>query len=185
MKDKDKMERLSRGIQRCRRCERAGTREHAVPGEGSPEAKILLLGEAPGKHEDRTGRPFVGRAGAYLDRALRAHAIERKTVFITSVLKCFSPGPPKKSQIEACLPWTREQMSVLEPRLVLVMGRTAERALFGKTGGNDETEREWKGIPCIITCHPAAAMRFPLRHRQFRRDLEGFVRRAGEEGLLG
>ncbi|MBD3335373.1 MAG: uracil-DNA glycosylase [Candidatus Eisenbacteria bacterium] len=165
---------LERGIQRCRRCERWRTRQKAVAGEGPARAGIILIGEAPGKWEDQSGRPFAGRAGRYLDRMLDRRGIERESVYITSVLKCFHPGPPRKEQIAACLPWTLQQLEALQPRGILVMGRTAEAALMeagSLEGGGGEG-------PCVaVTSHPAAAMRFPLQDRKFRGDLQRFVRR--------
>jgi len=177
------MSRISHGIQRCQRCGRAGTRKFAVPGEGRCDANLMLLGEAPGKKEDRTGKPFIGRAGAYLDKVFRFHSLDRDKVFITSVLKCYHPGSPKKPQIEACLSWTEKQIELLQPELILVMGRAAEQGLFGKrTDGKYEIH--WKDIPCIVTCHPAAAMRFPQRHKQFQKDFKRFVGWAEKEEWL-
>jgi len=181
---KQAMDRVARGIQRCRRCERSGTRGHAVPGEGSVESGILLLGEAPGKKEDRTARPFVGRAGSYLDQIFLRHPVEREKMFVTSILKCYHPDSPKKDQVEACRPWTEKQIGILRPEIILVMGRTAEQGLWGMTQGGGESFRKWEGIPCVVTCHPAAAMRFPRRHEQFDRDFGCFVRIVREKGLL-
>lgn len=176
---------ISHGIQHCRRCERAESRDHAVPGEGRVDSKILLLGEAPGKKEDHSGRPFVGRAGKYLDKIFHSLSMERKSVYITSVLKCYHPDSPKKDQITYCLPWTEKQINVLQPKLILVMGRTAEQAMFNQIHSNEGDKiLEWKNIPCIITCHPAAAMRFPEYDRQFRQDFKTLIKMAQERGLL-
>jgi DNA polymerase len=161
------------GIRHCRRCPRSKTRTHAVPGEGDPKARILLLGEAPGRNEDVSGRPFVGRAGRYLDRVLAEYGLSRDRLFITSILKCFHPKPPKKGDIEACRPWTKSQVAAVEPDFILVMGRHAEWALFGPGSTDVGGEvRDWQGRVCVVTCHPAAAMRFPARDLQFRRALE-------------
>lgn len=176
---------ISHGIQRCRQCERADTRDHAVPGEGNPDSKVLLLGEAPGQKEDHLGRPFVGRAGNYLDKMFRAHSMERRDVYITSVMKCYHPKSPKRDQVDSCFPWTVKQIEVLEPELILVMGRTAEQGMFNEIH-KDQGDKilEWRGIPCIITCHPAAAMRFPERDEQFRHDFQILKKMAKERGLL-
>jgi DNA polymerase len=168
---------LSFGIRHCRRCPRSKTRTHAVPGEGNPKARVLLLGEAPGRNEDVSGRPFVGRAGRYLDRVLAEHGLSRDRLFVTSILKCFHPRPPKKGDIEACLPWTKSQVAAIDPGLILVMGRHAEGGLFGKARVDKEGEvTDWQGRVCVITCHPAAAMRFPTRDRQFHRSMELLTR---------
>jgi uracil-DNA glycosylase family 4 len=165
-------------ILHCRRCDRSRTRRHAVPGEGNLRPGIVLLGEAPGKKEDRTGRPFVGRAGTYLEKVLAHHGVTRQDVFITSILKCYSPKPPRRAQIEACRPWTEGQLEALRPELVLVMGRFAAYGLLGLDGlPRRPAGRKWRDVPCIVTCHPAAAMRFPERNLQFRRDLGRLFRR--------
>ncbi|MEW5900551.1 MAG: uracil-DNA glycosylase, partial [Acidobacteriota bacterium] len=161
------------------------TRSHAVPGEGDPNARILLLGEAPGKKEDLSGKPFVGRAGSYLNRALWEHGLSRGQLYITSILKCFDPKPPRKQDIETCLPWTICQLGRISPELVLIMGRQAERGLFGKSSLGAAVEvRHWDGRVCVITCHPAAAMRFPNRHRQFRRGMDLLTWIARERKIL-
>ncbi len=182
--NQDEISRVSHGIQHCQRCERAGTRTVAVPGEGSPEARMLLLGEAAGRQEDRSGRPFVGRAGAYLDKMFRLHSLDRDTVFITSILKCYHPDSPKKAQIETCRSWTEVQIELLQPELILVMGKTAERGLFGKAIAGKEPIIVWEGISCVVTCHPAAAMRFPQMQERFKLDFERFVRLAEVRELL-
>jgi uracil-DNA glycosylase family 4 len=170
---------LERAILHCRRCERSGTRTRAVPGEGVARPCLLLLGEAPGKKEDLTGRPFVGRAGAYLDKVLAESGVERGDVFITSILKCYSPKQPRKVQIEACRSWTVQQIQTLEPELVLVMGRFAAWGLLGLDRLPQEPVMfKWQNIACLVTCHPAAAMRFPQRNRQFRRDAGPVLRQA-------
>ncbi len=168
---------LRRGIHDCRRCDRSRTRQLAVPGEGNLRPGIVLLGEAPGKKEDLSGRPFVGRAGAYLEKALASHGVARQNVFITSILKCYSPKPPRKSQIEACRSWTEGQLEAIKPDLILVMGGFAAYGLLAL----DRLPRQpagfkWRDVTCIVTCHPAAAMRFPERNLQFRRDLGRLLR---------
>ncbi len=105
-------EKITRGIQHCQRCERSQTRHHVVPGEGPRNARVLLVAEAPGKNEDKTGRPFTGRAGRYLDKILQEYEIDRTLVFITSVLKCYHPDPPKHVQMQICHTWTEKQVTL-------------------------------------------------------------------------
>lgn len=168
----ESIEHIVRGIQRCRRCGRSSTRSHAVPGEGKVNPPLLLIGEAPGKNEDQSGRPFTGRAGRYLNRMLRQYDLHREDLYITSILKCWHPGNVKLSQIESCLEWTVRQVKAVNPGWILVMGRNAERGLFGNV-----TQRRlpvichWRGKPCVITCHPAAAMRFPRQDDIFQKGL--------------
>jgi len=182
--EKESLERLARGIQHCRKCKRNQTRKHAVPGEGSRESGMLLVGEAPGKKEDHTGRPFVGRAGDYLDKILHSEELNRNRMFITSVLKCYHPRSPKKLQIQKCLPWTLCQFESLNPKLVLVMGRWAAWALLGwdNLSGVPRVLTR-KGKHWVVTCHPAAAMRFPKRDEEFREGCALFAFKAGQLGL--
>jgi len=172
------MDELFRGIRRCRKCERCSSRKLAVPGEGRVGAELFLIGEAPGKQEDMTGRPFVGRAGRYLDEVLAAHGVSRNRVFVTSILKCYHPGPPNRRQVEICKAWTIHQVEAVKPKRILVMGLTAARGLLGvKRLGARASTTKLCGIPCVVTCHPASAVRFPQQNKQFRR---GFDRLMGE-----
>jgi uracil-DNA glycosylase family 4 len=183
--DAKSLEKLARRIQHCQKCERNRTRRHSVPGEGNPDSGMLVLGEAPGKKEDDSGRPFVGRAGNYLENILSGHELKRGQVFITSVLKCYHPQPPERIQVRRCLPWTLRQIDALNPRLVLVMGKWAAWALLGMENLRDvplaliREGRDW-----VVSCHPAAAMRFPERDKQFREGFRIFASRAGDLGLL-
>lgn len=171
------MKKLARGIQRCRRCERWQTRQHAVPGAGDVDAKIVLCGEAPGKKEDAKGEPFIGRAGAYLDKVMSKNDVHRQDFYITSILKCYHPESPKKPQIKTCYEWTEKQLGVIQPKMILVMGKSAAQGFLGvERLGIAPVHKEWRGIPCIVTCHPAAAMRFPERDEQFRRDFRTMLK---------
>ncbi len=166
-------------------CERNRTRRHAVPGEGDPGSGILLLGEAPGKKEDESGRPFVGRAGNYLEHILSYHGLKRDQVFITSILKCYHPEPPERTQVKRCLPWTLRQIDALNPGLVLVMGRWAAWAVLGMENlKNVPLALTREGRNWVVTCHPAAAMRFPERDKEFREGFRIFASRAAELSLL-
>ncbi len=152
---------LAERIRRCRKCRLWRGATHAVPGEGPANAAVMLVGEAPGANEDKTGRPFVGMAGRYLERALAAEGIDRDAVFITGSVKHRTPRnrSPRTDEIAACRPWLLDQVAILRPRLIVLMGLTA-----------------WKmprlpGIRFVETYHPAAAMRFPVARRRFEKDL--------------
>jgi uracil-DNA glycosylase family 4 len=182
---RESLEKLAKGIQRCRGCERNLTRLKAVPGEGDTSSRLILVGEAPGKKENRTGRPFMGRAGYYLDKILMSNDLDRNRVFITSVLKCYHPLPPKKHHLLKCIPWSLRQIDSLQPELILVVGRWAAWALLDM--------ENLEGVPRIlvregkhwvVTCHPAAAMRFPRRDREFRQGCTLFASKAAQLNLL-
>lgn len=129
-------------------------------GEGAPGADIMLIGQNPGAEEVKQGRPFVGRSGRYLDKVLRQYGIKREDLYITSVVKCQTPGnrAPTSKEIESCLPLLVEQIKEIRPRLVVLMGKVARK-----------TPR-LEGIKYIETYHPAAAMRFPVIKKRFEED---------------
>lgn len=155
---------LSEQIISCRRCELCNSRKNAVPGEGSPDAKIMLIGEAPGRQEDETGRPFVGAAGRLLDKALKDSSISREEVFITNVVKCRPPNnrKPRGKEIDACREYLLKQIEIIKPKVIVTLGLTALQS-FKKTSKLDLTPFEWshKGLKVLIypTYHPAAALR--------------------------
>ncbi|MDP9226083.1 MAG: uracil-DNA glycosylase [Chloroflexota bacterium] len=143
------------------RCPLAAEGTRPVIGEGPSDARVFLVGEAPGAEESRTGRPFVGAAGRFLDRALRNVGLQRDQVFITSVEKYRPPGnrPPRREEIDACKPLLLAQLERIDPEIVVLMGRVAEQALRG--------EPVLKGRRVLSTVHPAAAMRFPRMGQRF------------------
>lgn len=120
----------------------------------------MLIGEAPGKEEDLTGRPFVGRAGRLLDEALEQAGLERSELFITSVIKCRPPQnrKPKRAEIVLCLPYLRLQMEILCPRIICLMGNTAAQAVLDRQGIKELRGQIWQDR-FIVTYHPAAVLR--------------------------
>ncbi len=153
-------------IRKCRKCRLWKTRKHTVPGEGNPHAEMMFIGQAPGRYEDAGGRPFVGRAGKLLDEILAEAGLKRKDVFITSVLKCFPPKNrlPKKDEVESCKPYLLEQIKLISPKTIILLGNVAISTLLGKTGKLGEIhgrEISKGGTTHVPTYHPAAAVRFP------------------------
>lgn len=119
------LDHINKEIDSCQRCLLYKTAIHAVPGEGDFRAKIMFIGEAPGRNEDETGRPFVGRAGKLLDQLLASIKIERLSVFITSIIKHRPPKnrQPKTPEIKACILWLNKQLSIIKPELIITLGR--------------------------------------------------------------
>jgi len=119
------LEEIADEVKNCQKCSLSRTRIKAVPGEGNPQTKLLFIGEAPGQREDETGRPFVGAAGQFLESMLNQIGLERKDVFITNVVKCRPPQnrDPYPSEIEACLPYLKEQIKEINPLLIVTLGR--------------------------------------------------------------
>lgn len=155
------LEDLRRRIITCPLCRLCESRTNAVPGEGPKMAKIMLIGEAPGAEEDRTGRPFVGRSGQLLDKLLAEAGIVRSQVFITSVVKCRPPNnrKPRKDEMEICVKtYLRPQMDLINPRVVCLMGNTASEAVIGKQGVTSIHGQVFDDR-FLVTFHPAAILR--------------------------
>jgi uracil-DNA glycosylase family 4 len=141
-------------------------RTNAVPGEGSPHAKLFLVGEGPGATEDAQGRPFVGQAGNLLNGILDAIEIPRETVYITNIVKCRPPQnrKPLPDEIAACMPYLHRQLEIIRPKVILALGSTAAEAMLGVRKSLAELRGKvhtYNGIPLVVTYHPAALLRNP------------------------
>lgn len=150
----------------CPRCRLAETRKQVVFGEGNEQAELVVVGEAPGADEDRTGRPFVGRAGKLLDQLLASVGFSRESVYICNVLKCRPPGNrnPEPEEIEACSPYLRRQVELIAPRAILTVGMFASRTLLGSTASINSLRgrvHRYGDVPVVPTYHPAALLRNP------------------------
>jgi uracil-DNA glycosylase len=173
---KAELEAIAAEVRTCTKCRLAQTRTQAVPGEGSPDTEVVFVGEGPGFNEDRQGRPFVGRAGDLLNKLLGSVAWPRGDVFITNVVKCRPPDnrDPEPDEIAACAPYLQRQLEVLDPALIVTLGRhSMGRFLPGArisqvhgtthpvdpaTGARDAT--------VLAMYHPAAALRTPAIERE-------------------
>lgn len=168
-------------IRICTLCRLHEGRTHAVPGEGSVDADVLLLGEAPGREEDQSGRPFVGAAGRILDGALKAAPLARDSVFITNVVKCRPPDnrAPKADEIEACRPYLLAQIEAVRPKVLVTLGSTGLRGLQGPGIGLKEVRGKtlrFERIPVVPTYHPAGV----LYNRKLERDLRNDLKRVAK-----
>lgn len=150
----------------CQRCGLAQTRTHLVFGEGSAEAPIVFVGEAPGYEEDRKGRPFVGPAGAMLtDMITHVLRLERDDVYICNVLKCRPPRnrDPQPPEVAACTPYLQGQIEAIRPRLIVALGRFAMQYLLQTTGSvgrfRGQVHHTAAGTPLVVTYHPAYLLR--------------------------
>jgi uracil-DNA glycosylase family 4 len=163
----------------CTACDLCKTRTQAVFGVGNTRAEWMVVGEAPGAEEDRQGEPFIGRAGQLLNAMLLAIGLPRETVFIANVLKCRPPGnrDPKPEEISKCLPYLSNQVALLKPKIILVVGRIAAQNLLatdlplarlrGKLHSFGEAN-----TPLVITYHPAYLLRTPADKRKAWEDLK-------------
>jgi DNA polymerase len=150
----------------CRRCRLHETRTRPVFADGTPEARVMCVGEAPGQREDETGLPFVGRAGQLLDRMLTAVGLGRDRVFICNVLKCRPPRNrnPLPEEIEQCSPFLLRQLELVDPVVVIAFGTFAARTLLGSSeslGRLRQRTHQYEGRPLVVTYHPAALLRNP------------------------
>lgn len=149
----------------CTACELAKTRNSVVFGAGSPSARLMLVGEAPGKNEDLQGVPFVGAAGRLLDELLGHIGIDRSDAYIANVLKCRPPGnrDPRPSEIDSCKGYLRQQIELIGPEVVVTLGNFATKLLLrtevGITRMRGQKYPWWLGATLIPTFHPAAALR--------------------------
>jgi DNA polymerase len=150
--------------ERCTRCPLHEERQQVVFGEGSADADLVCVGEAPGAREDETGRPFVGPAGQLLDRLLLSVGFHREEVYICNVLKSRPPGnrDPRDEEIEACSPFLLRQLDLLDPKVIVAFGAFAARTLTDTTdslGSLRERVHAFQGYPLVATYHPAALLR--------------------------
>ncbi|HZM00821.1 MAG TPA: uracil-DNA glycosylase [Planctomycetota bacterium] len=158
---------VATGVGRCTACRLATTRTKAVPGEGDPHARVVFVGEGPGADEDRTGRPFVGRAGQLLDDIIaKGMKLRREEVYICNVVKCRPPENrvPAPDEVEACADWLDRQLLAIAPRVICALGSTAARRLLAterSLGALRGTTHRWRDIPLIVTYHPAYLLRNP------------------------
>lgn len=148
----------------CLGCGLATTRKQVVFGEGNEQAELMVVGEAPGAEEDRTGRPFVGKAGQLLDTLLASAGFPRENVYICNVLKCRPPGNrnPQPDEIEACNPYLRRQIELVSPRVIVTVGAFASQTLLGTTESINRLRgrvHSHHGVPLVPTFHPAALLR--------------------------
>lgn len=161
-KHDDSLEKIAADVRGCPLCKLSRSRKNAVPGEGQLSAKIMFIGEAPGRSEDEKGRPFVGAAGRILDELLKKAGIERSEVFITNIVKCRPPNNrvPKEDELTACRPYLDRQIALIKPKVICILGRTAYSSLLGGSSitANRGKIVERAGQKYFLTFHPAAVI---------------------------
>ncbi len=164
-------------IQACQKCRLCEKRTHTVPGEGNPRAELLFIGEGPGRDEDLLGRPFVGAAGMLLEKMLAAIHLTRNDVYIANVVKCRPPGnrAPEADEAVACMPYLRAQVALIRPKVIVLLGASALRAVLGDGMRITKDRGQWierKGIWIMPTFHPAALLRDENKKRPVWEDLK-------------
>ncbi len=179
------IEEIRAEMEDCRRCVLCQGRQNIVFGVGNPHARLVLVGEAPGREEDERGEPFVGEAGRLLDRILFAMGLRREEVYICNVEKCRPPDnrDPLPEEIAACEPFLKRQLAAIRPQLIVTLGRFAAQTLL-----RDQTAitrlrgqwREYQGIPLLPTFHPAYLLRNPTSKREVWEDMKQVIQRLRE-----
>lgn len=156
------MKELEAQVRTCRLCQLSRTRANAVPGEGYIRAEVMFIGEGPGYHEDRQGRPFVGQAGHFLNELLGIAGLSREHVFIANVVKCRPPNnrDPQPEEIAACAPYLQRQLALINPRVVVTLGRYSMAKFFPgeRISQVHGTARVVEGRMCVAMYHPAAGL---------------------------
>ena len=172
----------------CTRCALSPTRTQTVFGVGDQQAQWLIVGEAPGAEEDRRGEPFVGRAGQLLNSMLRAMGLQREQVYIANVVKCRPPGnrEPKPLEAHSCRPFLNRQIALLQPKIMLAVGRVAAQNLLGRDEPLGKMRQQVhrfgeSNLPLIVTYHPAYLLRSPGEKRKAWDDLK-FAKMVMERG---
>ena len=167
------LEELNMQVYDCRKCRLWQGAKHGVPGEGPLNAKIMIIGQNPGADEDETGRPFVGRAGKFLTKSLAENGIKREDIFITNIVKHVSPKnrKPYPDEVAACLPYLTAQISVIKPKIIVLLGASAK-----------ETPR-FEGIEYFQIIHPSAAMRFTKMREKFRQQIADLAKRTSTTNI--
>lgn len=175
-------EALENAVSQCTLCSLHQTRTQTVFGVGNRHAELMIIGEAPGYHEDQQGEPFVGRAGQLLTSMIKSIGFTRSDVYIANILKCRPPNnrDPQPDEVQTCTPYLDQQISLVQPRLLLAVGRIAAHYLL-KTKASLESLRNKlhhygnHATPLIITYHPAYLLRSPQDKKKAYLDLQ-FVR---------
>ncbi|MDH3285616.1 MAG: uracil-DNA glycosylase [Acidobacteriota bacterium] len=169
----------------CTRCRLSENRSNVVFGVGDPAARLMFVGEGPGADEDRQGEPFVGRAGQLLDRIIAAMGLTREQVYIANIVKCRPPENrnPRPDEAATCLPFLRAQFEIIQPEIIVTLGKVALEELLGRKIPSITRARgewfEYGGIPVKATFHPAYLLRSPSAKRPVWEDMQEVMQKLG------
>ncbi len=174
---KDNWEDLESSIKGCKKCKLCMTRTNIVFGSGNKNADIMMIGEGPGADEDKEGIPFVGKAGKLMNKAFEGLEINREEIYIANIVKCRPPQNrvPEEDEARACLDYLRNQVILVKPKIIVLLGSTALKNILGKEYGITSARGKWiekKGILYMPTWHPAALLRDENKKIEFWKDLK-------------
>ena len=175
------LEDLRRFIGDCKRCKLWQGRTKLVFGEGSPHARLVFVGEGPGRDEDLAGRPFVGEAGRLLTKIIKAMGLTREEVYICNVVKCRPPKnrEPEMDEIRTCIPFLKRQILLIRPQVICTLGRVAAQGLLDQEFKITQERGKWQvfmNIPLMPTYHPAYLLRNPSAKRQVWEDVQDIMK---------
>ena len=171
------IEDLEKLTKQCKKCKLCTTRQNVVFGVGNINAKVMFIGEGPGADEDKLGEPFVGRAGQLMNKAFDVVGIKREEVYIANIVKCRPPHnrDPEKDEIKACMDYLRNQVLIIKPKMIVLLGRIALQNILGEEYKITASRGKWvekKGILYMPTWHPAALLRDETKKIEFLEDLK-------------
>jgi uracil-DNA glycosylase family 4 len=170
---------LNKVVKKCKKCNLHKTRQNTVFGEGDPDSDIMIIGEAPGREEDEVGRPFIGRAGKLLNEFLKSIGLNRDLVFIVNTIKCRPPEnrDPEIVEINACSDYLDQQINIIKPKVLVLLGKIAANRLLGEDIPMSELRLkkffiDKYDIPIIVFYHPAYILRSPSQKKKVWDDLQ-------------
>ena len=173
----ENLEEIKDVVKKCEKCGLCKGRTNTVFGVGNENADIMFIGEGPGADEDREGIPFVGKAGKLMDQAFIGLGINREDVYIANIVKCRPPQNrnPEKEEADACLDYLRNQVMLIKPKIIVLLGNVALKNILGEDYGITSSRGKWiekKGIKYMPTFHPAALLRDESKKIDFWNDLK-------------
>lgn len=181
----EKLDEVEMIVKNCNKCALCSNRTKSVFGVGNSTADIMFIGEGPGADEDIEGEPFVGKAGKLMNQAFLGIGISREKIYIANIVKCRPPNnrTPLKEEAIACLDYLRNQVMIIKPKIIVLLGNTALKNILGEEYGITSSRGKWiekKGIKYMPTFHPAALLRDESKKIDFWKDLE-LVKKVAEE----
>lgn len=176
---------LEKSIVNCKKCKLCKQRKNIVFGTGNKDADIMFIGEGPGADEDIQGIPFVGKAGKLMNMALQGLGLERESIYIANIVKCRPPSNrnPESDEARACLDYLRNQVILVKPKIIVLLGSVALKNILGEQYGITATRGKWiekRGILYIPTFHPAALLRDETKKIDFWNDLKSVISKMEE-----
>lgn len=179
----DNWEELEECSKQCKKCKLCQNRNNVVFGTGNKEANIMFIGEGPGADEDLQGEPFVGKAGKLMNMAFEIIGLKREEIYIGNIVKCRPPANrnPEEDEISACLNYLRNQVILVKPKIIVLLGSVALNSILGKEYGIIASRGKWvekKGILYMPTWHPAALLRDETKKIDFIKDLKMVMEKA-------